>query len=279
MMNRMTMVRRGAALGLAAALLSGLGGCVSDQAHTQSLNATRAQSESITRLQADLDQSRQDLAIEQSQRQQVEQANSLLRQENRALGGQLATTNAYFEQVEGDMRRLQLLDPNTSAALAKMARENAGFSYDNATGVLSFSSDFTFGSGSDTIKDTARSGLTALAGVLNSATAANYEIRVVGHTDSQAISSATAQRHPTNMHLSCHRAISVRNELASQGVPMGRMMAAGWGDQKPLVTNNAKGGTKENRRVEIFLTYASTGSAMAGVETASPIQSEPYINK
>lgn len=262
MMNRTRIARRGAALILAMTLASGLGGCVSDQAHTGALSSNRALSETNTRLQADLDRSRQELGIEKTQRLQVERANSLVLQQNRALQDQLTTTNAYFDQVSQDMARFKLLDPKTSEALAKMARENAGFSYDSASGILSFSSDFTFGSGSDSIKDTARSGLLALANVLNSSTAANYEIRIVGHTDSQPITSGTAKRHPTNMHLSCHRAIAVRKELASQGVPMSRMMAAGWGDQKPLVPNNARGGTIENRRVEIFLTRTTNANAI-----------------
>ncbi len=287
MMNRTRLPRRSGARIVAWALVSGvalgLGGCVSDQAHQGAMGSNRALSETNTRLQADLDQTRQELAIAQTQRQQVERANSLVLQENRAIKAQLSSLNASFDQVAQDMARLQLIDPTTSAALARMARENAGFSYDNATGILRFSSDFTFGSGSDTIKDTARSGLSALANVLNSSTAANYEIRIVGHTDSQPISSGTASRHPTNMHLSCHRAISVRKELASLGVPMERMMAAGWGAEQPLVPNNARGGTPENRRVEIFLTYRNEGSAMAGVGasgTVEPVRDvRPEINK
>lgn len=288
MMNRTRMARRGAALilatALASGLVSGLTGCVSDQAHTGALSSNRALSETNTRLQAGLDQTRQELAIEKTQRQQVERANSLVLQENRALKAQISTTDASFREFEENIARIQLIDPATNAALAKMARENAGFSYDFATGIMSFSSDFTFGSGSDTIKDTARSGLLALANVLKSSTAANYEIRIVGHTDSQPISSGTAQRHPTNMHLSCHRAISVRKELASQGVPMNRMMAAGWGDQKPLVPNNAKGGTIENRRVEIFLTRTTVANAYTDA-TNTPIRDPgrtnlaPEINK
>jgi chemotaxis protein MotB len=287
MMDRMRIARRGAAqivaLALASGFALGLGGCVSDQAHQGAMGSNRALSETNTRLQADLDQTRQELAIEKTQRQQVERANSLVLQENRALKGQLSTTNASFAQFEKDIAQIKLIDPTTNAALAKMARENEGFSYDYATGILSFSSDLTFASGSDTIKDTARSGLAALATVLNSSTAANYEIRIVGHTDSQPISSGTAKRFPTNMHLSCYRAISVRKELASLGVPMNRMMAAGWGSEKPLVPNNAKGGTKENRRVEIFLTPASNGNTMANVDdtnTNEPVRNiQPEINK
>jgi hypothetical protein len=103
-----------------------------------------------------------------------------------------------------------------------------------------------------------------------------YEVNIVGHTDSQRISDATARRHPTNMHLSCHRAISVRSVLASMGVPAGRMEAAGWGEFRPMVANTSSGNTPQNRRVEIYLSLPKGGESASAMNTdfsASPVNS------
>jgi hypothetical protein len=62
-----------------------------------------------------------------------------------------------------------------------------------------------------------------------------------------------AAQHPTNMHLSAHRAISVRDALVSDGVTANRMQVAGYGEFRPIVPNGANGAA-QNRRVEIFLT-------------------------
>ena len=283
MMDRMRIARRGAALVVVASLATGLAGCVSDGAYDNATGVNRTLSENNTQLQADLDQSRAELAIEKTQRSQLERTNSELRQTVRAQADQLQQVDGDFEEFSERMSNIQMIDFETSRALARLARENAGFSYDSSTGVLRFSSDLTFGSGSDQIRDTAISGLQALATVLKAKPAANYEIQIVGHTDSEAISSSTARLHPTNMHLSCHRAISVRKELIAMGVLADHLMAAGWGDQRPLVPNNAKGGTPENRRVEIFLSHTRSGGAIAGAagpDNLNPARDNaPEINK
>jgi hypothetical protein len=51
------------------------------------------------------------------------------------------------------------------------------------------------------------------------------------------------------------------------GVSPQKMMAAGWGEFRPTVTNNANGNTPQNRRVEIFLVKSRA--------TATPVESAP----
>ena len=110
--------------------------------------------------------------------------------------------------------------------------------------------------------------------MLTSNEAQGYDVVVVGHTDSQRISSGTAQRHPTNMHLSAHRAISVRKVLGDRGVAWERIQAAGWGEHRPAVPNNANGGTAENRRVEIYL-VPSTFRGPSGSAAPAPTANQP----
>lgn len=146
------------------------------------------------------------------------------------------------------------LDAETDAALVQLAASNAELlSYDAERGMIRFSSDLTFPSGSDQVRPEAQQALRELAAVLTTSTGGQYEMHIVGHTDNQAISSRTRARHATNMHLAAHRAISVRATLRGMGVPPSRMSVGGWGEHRPLVENNARGGTAQNRRVEIFL--------------------------
>ena len=116
--------------------------------------------------------------------------------------------------------------------------------------------------------------LSKLAQVLNSGSASNFEVHVVGHTDSVPVSNPNTKRmFPDNMYLSAGRAIAVHHALKDDGVSPQRLMVAGWGEYRPAVTNNpGKSGTAPNRRVEIYLmpmTDAS-GAMTAGTTTSTP---------
>ena len=105
--------------------------------------------------------------------------------------------------------------------------------------------------------------------------AARYELHIVGYTDSQAISSGTAQRHPTNTHLSVHRAISVKQKLSSLGVPVDRLLVAGWGESHPAVPNSASGNTPQNRRVEIYFRPESVAGGTTVTSSEADTQASP----
>ncbi|MBM4112081.1 MAG: OmpA family protein, partial [Phycisphaerae bacterium] len=124
--------------------------------------------------------------------------------------------------------------------------------FDERTGMLRFASDFTFDSGSAQLKAGTSAAISRLAQILNTSEARPFEVKVVGHTDNQPIN-RVRNEHPTNMHLSAHRAISVRDSLVRDGVAANRMQVAGYGEFRPVVANGPKGAA-QNRRVEIFLT-------------------------
>ena len=207
----------------------------------------------------------------------------------------LTDYEAAIADLEARMQGLSFgaLDPITDAALADLAASHPDLlSYDSAQGMLRFNSDLTFGSGSDTVSDGAKATLRALASILKGSSAAQYDLIIVGHTDSQRIGANTARRHPSNMHLSCHRAISVRKELMGLGVAGSKIQAAGWGDQRPLVPNTASGNTPANRRVEIYLgrsvggsgtlaPASTSGSAPTGIniDRETPPNRQPGITK
>lgn len=175
------------------------------------------------------------------------------------LASRLAALDNQFKNLQ--FGNMIALDPQTDEALRALAAQYPDLlEYDAARGLLRFKADLTFDSGSDQVRSQARSALNLLAGILNQA-AAQYDVRVVGHTDAQRLSAATASRHTTNIRLSADRAISVRNVLKDASVRPERLEIAGRGEFDPIVPNGSNGAEQRNRRVEIFLVKPSrTGS-------------------
>ena len=78
-----------------------------------------------------------------------------------------------------------------------------------------------------------------------------YYVRVEGHTDDTPINT---KRFPSNWELSTARAVNVVKHFVESGkvVPQ-RMSAAGYGESKPLFSNDTRDHKARNRRVEITL--------------------------
>lgn len=79
----------------------------------------------------------------------------------------------------------------------------------------------------------------------------NWAIQVEGHTDKQPINSP---QFPSNWELSVGRAISVVRYLISRGVPPERLVAAGYGEFRPLEQGDSEEIYRRNRRIELKLT-------------------------
>lgn len=249
-------------LALGGLIVSILGGCVSQGQYDQTARDNRMLREQLAQVQGERDSYSGQIDSERRLRQEAEEA---ARQASAALAAARGDLTD-LERSMADMGRqfdniaLMSLDRRTDAALRELARKYAGrIVYDPDRGMLRFSSDLTFASGSDAVTAEGRQSLTDLAEILKAPEASGYELEIVGHTDSQPISAGTAQRHPTNMHLSAHRAISVRRELVTMGLPATQIRASGWGEHRPLVPNTSNGNTPQNRRVEVFIRPSTAG--------------------
>ena len=110
----------------------------------------------------------------------------------------------------------------------------------------------------DTVQPEAKERLEALSEVLNSPVAEGFDVLIVGHTDDMRIGKpATRAKHPTNWHLSAHRAIAVEKVLAQAGMTEVRMVVMGMGQFRPIEPNEPKQqGNPKNRRVEIYIVPA-----------------------
>jgi outer membrane protein OmpA-like peptidoglycan-associated protein/tetratricopeptide (TPR) repeat protein len=71
----------------------------------------------------------------------------------------------------------------------------------------------------------------------------DMRVQIQGHTDNVGTEA-------DNLNLSQKRAESVRNYLVSQGIDAGRIQAKGFGESKPVATNETEEGRAQNRRTE-----------------------------
>jgi outer membrane protein OmpA-like peptidoglycan-associated protein len=76
----------------------------------------------------------------------------------------------------------------------------------------------------------------------------DYIIEVQGHTDNVG-------QYDYNIDLSERRAYAVRRYLVNKGVPAERLVAHGYGPDRPIDGNETKAGRAKNRRVEFNISF------------------------
>lgn len=114
--------------------------------------------------------------------------------------------------------------------------------------LISFNDSVFFNSGEANIKTDWQGKLKSISKVLNGLD--NY-IRVEGHTDNVAINT---DYFPSNWQLSSVRAANVVQFLITQGsVRADRLSAVGYGEYRPVKSNNTEEGKSSNRRVDIVI--------------------------
>ena len=74
----------------------------------------------------------------------------------------------------------------------------------------------------------------------------SVEIEIAGHTDNKG-----ADEY--NLNLSQGRSQSVVDYIVSQGVDQSRLTAHGYGETKPIDSNDTESGRANNRRVEVTI--------------------------
>jgi chemotaxis protein MotB len=119
-----------------------------------------------------------------------------------------------------------------------------------------FQSELLFPTASATLVPAGRKQLAQLAQTLRSVTRTipadiDWVLRVDGHTDRRSIHTT---QFPSNWELSTARALSVVNYLMAQGIAPKRLVAAGFGEFRPLDDRHTDEAYARNRRIEIKLT-------------------------
>ncbi len=210
--------------------------------------------------------------LSESSRAQV----ALLNQQLTALREQLANLRRVLEikELEAEDKDVQIanLGKRLNAALASKVQELRRFRSEffgrlrevlgNRPGVrvagdrFVFQSEVLFDVGSAELGTAGKAQMRSLAQTLSQLAAQipdgiDWVLRVDGHTDKTPIATF---RFPSNWELSSARAISVVKFLIENGVPAERLVAAGFGANRPIDAGGDKTALSRNRRIELKLT-------------------------
>lgn len=238
-----------------------LTGCISEQEHKDLKLQNATQQKRIAELESQLQTAK--LQLDKLQRE-LDAAQGRGGVETSALLQKIAALeediNAKKALIEAMQRQLVgggvQLPVELSSMLEDFAREKSDMvTFDPATGIVKFKSDLLFDPGSDNVASSAVEAVKSLCEILNSEQGQQFDIIIAGHTDDIKIGKPeTRQKHPTNWHLSAHRAISVLNIMNANKVDQTRMSVRGFGEFRPIEANepNQKG-NPQNRRVEIYI--------------------------
>ncbi|MGA8729658.1 MAG: OmpA family protein [Terracidiphilus sp.] len=134
---------------------------------------------------------------------------------------------------------------------------------ETARGLIVNMSDVLFDFDRYTLKPEAREKLAKVSGILLAYP--NLKLQVEGYTDNIGT-------EEYNDKLSGERADSVRDYLASQGVPDTNISAAGYGESNPIADNSTNSGRAQNRRVQLVVSGSSIGiqQSAPGAQSQTP---------
>lgn len=240
-------------------------GCVSRDEFLKTDFARRKALERAEALERDLaDERAKSMALEaerEALRRELDTKTAFaetLRGENERLDAYVRKLQSQIDDLAKGVGRIEVVEVKLPPELDRALKELAAkfpdqIEYDERQGAVRWKSDLTFAKGSADVQGLVDASLRAFAEIVNSPAASQFDVVVVGHTDNLRIGPVTARLHPTNWHLSAHRAIGVMAKLRDFGVDQRRVGVMGYGEFRPRVPNPPTGGAEQNRRVEIFL--------------------------
>jgi outer membrane protein OmpA-like peptidoglycan-associated protein len=135
---------------------------------------------------------------------------------------------------------------------------------DTARGLVVNMSDVLFDSAKFTLRPAAREKLAKISGIVLAYP--TLVLAIEGNTDSVG-------GDAYNQTLSENRAGSVRDYLATAGIPASSMTARGLGKTQPIASNDTSGGRQQNRRVELVVSGEVIGTVVGSGSAA--LESRP----
>lgn len=233
-------------------------GCTQPEIENLKLK-NEAQRKQIERLESDKAAVELQLSQLQHQLADVNSVSSVnvtsLRQQVVALEDELARKKKLIDSMQQQMLFGVSLPAELNSMLEDFANSESIVTYDSGRGLVKFKSDLLFQRGSDIVAPDAVNVIKSLCGILNSEQGKEFDVIIAGHTDDMRIAKpGTLAKHPTNWHLSVHRAISVMKQMVASQVAENRMSVRGFGEFRPIAENAPnKKGNAQNRRVEIYI--------------------------
>ncbi len=178
---------------------------------------------------------------------------------------------ARIEELKDELGRLQEARSKLENQLrSDIASDKVSLSMEDRGLVVTFLAEVLFDSGKADLKPEGMNMIKKVANVIRQE-AVYSEIGVEGHTDNVPI---THSRWRSNWELSTSRATSVVHYMVNDcGLSPNSLSATGYGEHRPIVSNNTKEGRQANRRVEIVIKPVPDDK----VVYSPPAQSGNYI--
>ena len=220
---------------------------VSAQRDTATADAARLTAErdrvaaDAARLAAERDKAKSDaeLVSAQTATAEAERARLAADAARAAAQGQAQDAQAQSEREKNELRARLRDQLNVILETRETAR-----------GLVVNLSDVLFDTGKADLKPGAREKLSRLSGVLLSHPGLHVEVE--GHADSVGATDY-------NQTLSENRAASVRDYLVRGGIAPNTVGTAGFGESKPVASNDTAAGKQQNRRVELIVSGEAIG--------------------
>ena len=240
------MVRRHA-IGVAGVVLM-LSGCVS----TKDYRRAQAETEACLREKQTLGQTVDALTQEKADLAQAAQAKE----------AELTHVRGTYDELVGNLKN------EISSGQIKVTELKGKLTLNMVEKIL-------FNSGQANVKDSGKAILDRIAAALKNIQ--DKDIRVEGYTDDVPLSPKLRDRFPTNWELSTARATNVvRYLVETDGLDPSRLIAAGFGQYHPIVTNQTDDGRAQNRRIDIVLVpHEVSGNAAFAHTVASSSATAP----
>ena len=158
---------------------------------------------------------------------------------------------AKIEELKDELARLREAKSMLDSRLrSEIDSDQVSLTMDDRGIVITFVAEVLFDSGKADLKPDGKKMLKKVASVI-SQEAADNEIGVEGHTDNVPIKLSGWK---SNWELSAARATSVLHYLISDcALKPNNLSATGYGEYRPVKSNNTKEGKQANRRVEIII--------------------------
>jgi outer membrane protein OmpA-like peptidoglycan-associated protein len=227
----------------------------------------RAKAEESKRQQAELDAqaAAQATAAAQRERLDVERARQEALKAQADADAARAAAESARQAADADAQAARQQLQQAQAAVAQSEQEKNALrdklreqlsvileTRETARGLIVNLSDVLFDTGSATLKPGAREKLARVAGILSSHP--DLHIEIEGHTDNVG-------SDDYNQRLSEQRAASVQAYLLQQKIAPAAVGTEGFGESRPVATNDTAAGRQQNRRVELVVSGESIGRA------------------
>lgn len=182
--------------------------------------------------------------------QELRRINNELTDRNVELIGKLKEVEKYKKELEEHKKYITDLE-----GIKSNLQKTVGIletKIENGRLKVSFKGDILFPSGKHQLRPEGKKLLESVYDILKKSTE-NNDIFIAGHTDNVPIKPAAREKYESNWTLSTYRAIEVVKYLVEKGMAPQSLTAAGYGEYKPIATNDTDQGKAKNRRVELFL--------------------------